>query len=45
MKGVMAVTKWRKRVQFLISTYIYGKTRAKFENLKTPSCTALHSGP
>ena len=32
-------------VIFLFSTYNYGKTRTKFENLNTPSCSAHPSGP
>ena len=42
-KGVIAVAMLRKSVIFLIPTYIYGKTRTKFENLKTSSCSAHHS--
>ena len=34
-----------KSVVFLISTYNYGKTKTKFESLKTPSWSAYHSGP
>ena len=45
MKGVFAVVIWRESAIFLISTCIYGKTRTKLENLKTPSCSAHHSGP
>ena len=36
---------WRKSVIFQVSAYNYGKTRTKFENLKTPSCSEQHSGP
>ena len=36
---------WRKSVIFLISTYNCEKTRAKFEKLRTPSCSTHHSGP
>ena len=36
---------WRKSVIFLISTYNKRKTRTKFANLRTPSCSAHYSGP
>ena len=45
MKGVFAVLIWRGSVIFFISTYIYEKTRTKFENLNTPSYSAHHSSP
>ena len=34
-----------KSVIFLILTYIHGKTRTTFKNIKTPPCSAHHSGP
>ena len=40
---VSAVERWRKNVISQISTCIYGKTKTKFENLRTPSCSAHHS--
>ena len=42
---VIAVNVWRKSGIFLISTYKYGKTRTKFANQKTPSCSAHHASP
>ena len=45
MKEVFAVVIWHESVILFISTYIYGKTRTKFENLMTPSCSPHHSGP
>ena len=44
MKGVNAVSLWQKSVIFLISTYVYGKTRTKLGNERTPSCSVHHSG-
>ena len=36
---------WQKSVVFLISTFNFGKTRTKIENLKTLSWSAHHFGP
>ena len=45
IKIVTAVTSWRKSVVFLVSIYNYGETSTDFENLKTASRSAHHSGP
>ena len=44
IKGVITVEIWRKSVNFLFSTYNYGKTRATIENPMTPSYWAHPSG-
>ena len=44
IKGVIAVEIWRRRVIFPFTTYNYWKTKTKFENLNSPSCSVHPSG-